>query len=345
MRNRAFEEAFSELRLSDTARERILDAAGEPAATGGRRIRPLRVALAAVLALSLLTCTALAVSPELRDLLWGDFNDEVQNYSREDSAAQIYDGVEARISSAMTDGHILRVHVEFKDTEGDRVREAYENNQVICQELPYIHASAEGPEGTSGPFGSYGIATIGKPKIVAFDEETGILTVEICQQAMNPPEDMNKIAVSIPTGTAGTRAVIEEVPAEGVYSYVDDNGYVTDTARPVETMKSVGIGWVLTAPVETLEVRKAGSESLEAYVSDIGLAVYAEMGKAPVGWDSDVTVTLSDGTALTFDNGGLADGMSGGFSDRVFCDIEFTAPIDVNEVISVTLGGVEIELE
>ncbi len=347
MKNRAFEEAFSDVRLSDTARERIIGAAIDKAPAARRRVlRPMRVALAAVLALSLLTCTALAVSPELRDMLWGDFSGEAQNYSPDESAAQVYDGVEARISSALTDGYIMRLHVEFRDTEGDRLREIYEKNKELHQEFPAMGINVEGPEGASGPMAPYDMAMICVPKIIAFDGETGILTLEFFQQTMNPPEGMNKISLDIPTGFLGTKAVTEEVPApEGMYLYTDDDGYVTDTARPVETMTSVKIGWRLTAPVETLTVRHSGTGPLEAHVSDIGLTVYAEMGKAPAGWNSDMTVTLSNGTALTFGNGGLAGTMSGGIADRLLTTVEFAAPVDVSNVASVTVGGEEIAFE
>ena len=151
MKNEAFERAFSDLRLSGEARERILDAALEDGRKAPARrgfFRPLRAALAAALSFCLLTGVTLAASPELRERLWGSFGQVAQHYDETESAAQVYDGVEARISSALTDGYILKIHVEFRDTEGDRMREVYERRSY--ENLPFLDVDIGGPQGSAG---------------------------------------------------------------------------------------------------------------------------------------------------------------------------------------------------
>lgn len=189
MRNKAFIAAFSDLTLPDEARERILTAAVEWEAKGPVRMsmRPIRVAAAAALTVCVLAGTALAVSPGLRELLWGGFEPYAQELEATPESVHIYDGVEARIVSALSDGHVNIIHVELWDLEGDRVRSAWERYQrtgvnefadrvrftsVIAGDgLP---ARADGSFSTGG--GGAGLAA----RPVGFDEETGAITLRAC---------------------------------------------------------------------------------------------------------------------------------------------------------------------
>ncbi len=208
MKNRAFEAAFENVRLSGDARERILDAASDGNAgayrSGARpahRARLMKTVLAAAAAVCVLAGTALAVSPSLREMLWGDFGQVAQDFGETGENTQVYDGVEARLASAYTDGYIARAHIEFRVTEGDRLRALMATDDPDRSFFP-IPVSPDlivlGPEGTQGAQSMTGLAVEQFLKIVDFDEETGVATAELTMHQSNPPEGVNTIRVAIP---------------------------------------------------------------------------------------------------------------------------------------------------
>lgn len=321
MKNKAFQEAFGQVRLSGEARERILDAALEtPPARRTAGVRPTRIALAAALAVCLLTGTALAVSPKLRDLLWGDFEPVVQTFEPNEENTQVYDGVEARLVSAMTDGLILKVHVEFRDLTGaDRLRRFASPDQTEeAMPVPSVLellGGSEAPKFTGDtPGGVEGLFyTTGNSR---FDEATGILTMEFTMNGFTSPENPERVCVSIFSGALGTQALLDGKPAD-----VTHEGPFND------------VGWFLTAPLQALPARQARSGDLRAVLSDIGLTLTGD------GAGDAATLAFSDGTTLD-----CAYGISSGFPDpdgtvrMTERSVIFPAPIDADAVESVTVG-------
>lgn len=313
MKNAFFEEAFSEVRLSGEARERILEAA-EGYDRGFRTSRPLKIALAAVLTVCVLSGTALAVSPELRDLLWGGFDPVVQRFEPDGENTQVRDGIEARLTSAMTDGFLLKVHVEFRDTTGaGRVGRPKKMLHLNGRDLIpgiYTYMELQGPSGVVGDTFEDDMRTLEPPRFLDFDESTGVLTVELTIRAFNPPEGADRVYVSIPA------------------SFME-----AMTGRP-QTQETPS--WALTAAIEQLPTRRAQAGGLEVVLSDIGLVIRGGGEDAGTAYGGAVALTFSDGSAS--DPGLLAEEQTGGVNGWAVRAIDFAAPIDAAAVTSVTVG-------
>ncbi len=377
MKNTQFEEAFSEVRLSPDARERILEAAEERGGTV-RISRPLKIALAAVLAVCLLTGTALAVSPELRDLLWGGFEPVVQHFEADEENTQVLDGIEARLTSAMTDGFLLKVHVELRDTtDANRVRSAYEARDTDEQGYFSCFTSLDilSSSGRVGDFSDFDVGVIERPRVLGFDNETGVLTVELTTRAFNPPEGVDRVTVFIAgdilealkdhrsqlslfglTSEELAKALeemeesksqsgepgfaVEDAPEGSVFP-LEVSGAELDLSEVLKSLQDFRsgttiYGWGLAADIEGLPTRRAQAGDLEVVLSDIGLAIRGSAEDTGVVHNGTVVLTFSDGSVS--DASLFLERQNGGLDGRAVGNIDFSAPIDANTVVSVTVG-------
>ncbi len=360
MKNIQFEEAFSKVRLSHEARERIL-AAAEERGRGLWSSRPLKIALAAALAVCVLTGTALAVSPELRDLLWGGFEPVVQRFEPDEENTQVLNGIEARLTSAMTDGFLLKVHVEFRDLTGaGRVRRPL--NILHIDGRDYIpgcltYMEIQSPLGVAGDAFEHNMGTLEPPRFLEFDETTGVLTVEITARAFNPPEGADRVAVFISEDILEvlkdswyqlakfgiTPEDLEELSKTPKESGPTSGEPGITVGEPSETPEwfvpsdaKTMSGWSLTADIEELPTRSARVGDLEVVLSDIGLAIRGSAEEAGTVHGGAVVLTFSDGSVS--DAGLLLGEQNGGVGDRAVRNIDFSAPIDAEAVVSVTVG-------
>lgn len=377
MKNTHFEEAFSEVRLSGEARERILEAA-EAHDRGFRTSRPLKIALAAVLTVCLLTGTALAVSPELRDLLWGGFEPVVQHFEPDEENTQVLNGIEARLTSAMTDGFLLKVHVELRDTtDADRVRSAFEARDTDEQGYFSCFTSLDilSSSGRVGDFSEFDVRLIERPRVLGFDDETGVLTVEITTRAFNPPEGADRVTVFIAEdilealkdrrsqlslfgftpeelskaledmekgkSQSGEPGITVGDAPEGSMSPLEVSGATLDFSEVLEALQSFRSGttvsgWGLAADLEQLPTRRAQGGGLEVVLSDIGLAIRGSAEDTGTAHSGAVALTFSDGSVS--DSALLADEQTGGLDGWTVRNIDFASPIDAGAVTSVTVG-------
>ena len=362
MKNEAFLEAFSDLRLSGEARERILDAALE----GGRKaparrgfFRPLRAALAAALSFCLLTGVTLAASPELRERLWGDFSGIKQDMEPGGENMAVYDGVEAWIDSALTDGYIAVVHVAVRDTQGDRLSSVY--NDVVASggklyltkgnALSYcmFYDSGEGVEMSVGY----------PPEILGFDRDTGTLMLEYRILNSGFSGGPSQVSVSINTGAFGTERIpIERFPMEDKteieqgeqFVFADGSGYTVDTTHEItldtSTFTSMfnninsKTGWVLVSDVETLPLKEGTVGEASVFLSDIGVTLRGKSGTA-----GQISITLRDGSEPTAAEGWMADDQWGGVYDEIVRTVSFAKPIPTEEVESLTVGGAAVSFQ
>lgn len=388
MRSKGFEDAFAEVRLSEKARERIVEAALETEGNRGRsrsRFRPVRAAAAAALAVLVLAGTALAVSPGFRRLLWGGFEPYVQELESTPENTQVYDGVEARIVSALSDGYINTIHLELRDLEGDRVRDAWERfcetgesefvDKVRFRSLVSMDpAPEEASLRDDGGFGWGGSDYMRGAVPIGFDQETGIMTLRLTRVTAAPLRYDRQVELEIDTGTVGTELKTEDhwVDDNWTHTVMDDRGNIIsqNSGRGSGWTETLP-GWKLTAALTTLPVRDAdisGAEvkavsadrlrpgeddtmyMTEAHVSQLGVTLCRE----PDTWEEyreapeELTVTLRDGTDFT---------LPGGYGEHFHCDFHvndsginsdtwlFPEPVDPDAVASVTLGGVEIQLD
>lgn len=86
--------------------------------TGLGAVRGMLIAAAAC---ALLMGTALAASPGLREMLAAALGGFAPYAQEQDGQAYRMDGLEVRVLSAMADQDTIRVYVQFKDLEGDRL--------------------------------------------------------------------------------------------------------------------------------------------------------------------------------------------------------------------------------
>ena len=86
-----------------------------------RGLRAAKTALIAAAACAALLCTAFAASPGLRERLATALGSFAPYAQEQDGQAYEMDGLEVRVLSAMADQDTIRVYVQLKDLEGDRL--------------------------------------------------------------------------------------------------------------------------------------------------------------------------------------------------------------------------------
>ena len=130
-----------------------------PSQAKRRRLGAGKGALVAAAACLLLTGTALATSPGLRELLAQALGGFAPYAQGQDGQAYEMDGLEVRVLSAMADQDTIRVYVQLKDLEGDRL--SGHINAMGLVDAP------DPPDDDSGIRGS----TFGS-QCLSYDEET-----------------------------------------------------------------------------------------------------------------------------------------------------------------------------
>lgn len=367
MKNKAFEEAFSDLKLSGEARERILDAALEDGGKAEIRrsaFRPARAALAAALIFCLLTGVTLAASPSLRDRLWGDFSGIKQDMEPGGENMAVYDGIEAWIDSALTDGYITVVHVAVRDTQGDRLGSIYDVYNYVKpvggrQYLTDGNALSHCMFYDSGE--GVGMSAGYAPEILGFDRDTGTLMLEYRTFNMGFSGGPSQVSVTIRTGAFGTERIpIERFPMEDEtviehgeqFVFADGSGCAVDTTYDYEITLDTSMftsmfnninsktGWVLVSDVETLPLREGTVGEASVFLSDIGVTLRGKSSTA-----GQISITLRDGSEPTAAEGWMADEQLGGVYDEIFRTVSFAKLIPAQEVESLTVGGAAVTFE
>ena len=266
-----------------------------------RSVRPLRAAMAAACVCLLLAGTVLAASPELRSLLWGSFAPYVEEIDPEvePGAVGVYDGVEGRIVSAVSDGYATVCHVEFRDLEGDRIAQLMaqgweaaqeELGQYLCNISSYSRVPSLSHDG------EFHASSIGH-KILSYEEETGILLLEYTVIETAPPESESRISLAFPNEFLRTRAPEGESRDYGTYKW-----NLNAAIQPLST-RDVAVDDV---PV-TLKDRYShvtvnpGDEIItvrEAIVSPVAVSILHSAYTTVAPRSMELTVELADGSTV-----------------------------------------------
>ena len=125
-----------------------------------RSLGAAKIALIAAAACVLLTGTALAASPGLREMLSTALGSFAPYAQEQDGQAYEMDGLEVRVLSAMADQDTIRIYVQLKDLEGDRLSDNI--NAMGLVDIP-----APPPSDDSGVRGN----TFGS-RCLGYDKET-----------------------------------------------------------------------------------------------------------------------------------------------------------------------------
>ena len=119
MMEQKYRREMDRVELSPDQRARIVQAMVEEPPRKQRRRPPVRLLIAAALVCGVLTTSALALSPALRDYLaqaLGSFT----SYSQEPEGAAAADqNIEIRVVSAVTDQYRMKIYVEAQDLTGE----------------------------------------------------------------------------------------------------------------------------------------------------------------------------------------------------------------------------------
>ncbi len=185
MMEREYRKEMERVTLSPEQKARIVQAMVQEQPQKRRRRPPVRMLLAAVLACGVLTTSALALSPTLRDTLaqvLGGF----LSYSQEPEGAVAVDqDVEVRVVSAVTDQYRMKIYIEVTDLTGER----FSNDA--------IRLSAAIPR----KWGSSGVMAV--PSLIAYDEQRHTALFELEQSGYHQAEKVEELELKASRITTG----------------------------------------------------------------------------------------------------------------------------------------------
>lgn len=308
MMEQEYRREMDRVELSPDQRARIVQAMVEEPPRKQRRRPPVRLLIAAALVCGVLTTSALALSPTLRDYLaqaLGGFT----SYSQEPEGAVAADqNIEIRVVSAVTDQYRMKIYVEAQDLTG----EYFTNDRIrIWWEVPR-------------EWGSTSVSSA--PSAIAYDPETHTALFELDMSGYRRAEVSEELELTVGWFLAGiyTEHTDEELPAE----------LLSD--QYLETM-TLDNGDLVLVPEQT-----------PAELEGTDLFRLSSLGFAPDGTLqaifqlSDEIVPTDEITVLGHDNGILFDAYVDG--EHVGGDIHVYAPFTWNG--KSYLGcGFEVPLE
>lgn len=321
-----YKEQMDRIGLSQDSKKALVKTLTEhgPEQEARRSVRPLRTALIAAAACLLLVGTALAASPELRGMLveaLGAF----RPYAREVNA-QVYEfnGFEFKVVSALSDGSIVRVYVEVRDLERDRL--GYGDIWVDGRLYQSLTKTVDGKEVAVG----FSIAS----RCVSYDEESGVALLEFSHWG-NFSDDLDE-----------TRLWIYGVGSKDSGEPQPEDYWVVGV--PVERLEIVFDLETLPSVIYEMDPEQwTGFPATQVKVSPLGITTvtygmeYDASGRLPPGWMDGLALraVLADGTELelgeTFGCGDL-----GIMGEAVYFDVDcwdFEEPIDPEQVVGFYL--------
>lgn len=252
------EQELAELRLSEARRAAILETLkGEKPVRKKRRV--LNTALIAAALCVLLTVSALALSPSLREQLAAALGRFVSYAQEIEEGVCVENGIEVQVLSAMADSSIVKVYVQVRDLEGDRL-------------TAHVSARAFMEREKSGDSG-YSF----NDKCLGFDEETGTALLEISTFG------------TFPSGLKEMRLRIESLYPTGDRRDGEIGGERDWTVNlNVEVLSGLEI--MLTGTLDSMQL-------VETQISALGITLLTS-GERGIGDSYLVSVYLDDGTII-----------------------------------------------
>ena len=265
-------------------RDRVM--AQLPSAPKRRRAgRPVRTVLIAAAVCAALLVSAVAVSPALREQMaafLGDFSDYVQPV---EPSSDTWDGIRLTAVSAMMDDHVLKVYVEAKDLEGDRLAPMATAEEHIA--VADTNLTREEPS-------SYTSAC----RCISYDTTTSTALLEFALQG-----DYSGV-----TDTLEFNLYVDELYPEGWLSWRFDDGPII--TNPDQNEDTNWTTWTLPLTVERLEVDTYQLDQtidgttqlltleLSAASATLKYTVPEEDRKSSPADDTNITLYLSDGSTV-----------------------------------------------
>ena len=286
---------------------------GLPPRQKKRKLGAVRVALIAAAACLLLAGTALAASPELRGMLADALGGFAPYAHEQEGEAYVIDGIEFKVVSALADDFTVRVYVEARDLEGDRLR------KLKLNEFGSVYGAVVIPaEDTGAVTGS----SCGG-ECLAYDSQTKTALLAITSWGQVMADDLSGSEVHLFTLTGFSN---------NAYRDIWENSEGTTFPVEIEPIPSLVADAELALALQAEDVR----------LSNLGLSV---IFKSDGPWkqfaDSDVSVKLADGTLVEvpWEGGQGSFGDYGTESARKVLVWNFREPLDLDQVVGIYIDG------
>ena len=285
-----------------------------PPKTKKRGLGAMKAAFIAAAACLLLMGTALAASPELRGMLAEALGGFAPYAHEQEGETYVIDGIEFKVVSALADDFTVKVYVEARDLEGDRLSKLELNT----------FGSAFGVVDVPSPGDSISMFLCGV-KCAAYDEGTKTALLVFTTWGQFVPNDLTGVTVKLFSLTGYTDNAYQQVWGS--------NGGVSLPVE-IEPVSSLVVGRELASALGAEEMR----------LSSLGLSViFRNDGNRWVEFDgSDVRVQLADGTMVEapWGKGGMGgSGEMGAENARKVLVWNFLEPLAPDEVVGIYVNG------
>lgn len=266
------------------------------------------ISIAAALCV-LLTVSALAVSPGLREQLAAALGAFAPYAQEMEEGVCVENGVEIRVLSAMADRSIVKVYVQVRDLKEDRLT-ANLSTRAYVERGEEAEREALRLEG-----GGYSFSD----KCVGFDEESGTALLEISTFG------------TFPSDLEGMRLQIESLYPTGDRkdgSIGGDEHWTVDLNVEVISSREIALTGMLD-----------GKELVKAQISALGITLVTS-GERGIGENDLLSVYLEDGTIVH----PRLLGAGGTGLERITC-WAFDEPVDSEQVTGLSIQSWMIPLD
>ena len=268
----------------------------------------VKAALIAAAVCAALVCTAFAASPGLREMLMDAMGGFAPYAHRQKDETYVIDGIEFKVVSALADDFTVRVYVEARDLEGDRLDKLGSVFGVL--DIPNAdHSSIS--------------MSVFSAKCVSYDEGTKTALLVFTNWGQFMADDLSGSTVKLFNLTRFS---------DNAYQQVWENS--EGTAFPVE-IKPIPS---LVADAELASALRAE----EVRLSNLSLSV---IFKGDGTWEqfagADVSAKLADGTLVEapWEGGQGSFGGYGTESARKVLVWNFREPLEPEQVDGIYVGG------
>lgn len=284
---------------------------GLPPKTKKRGLGAVKGALIAAAVCAALMCTAFAASPGLRGMLAEALGNFAPYAHEQEGETYVIDGIEFKVVSALADDFTIRVYIEARDLEGDRLSklELTRNAVFGVIDVPLKDKSE-------------GSGSIVCGKCVAYDAGTKTALLAIISWGQIMADDLSG-------SNARVFAFHNPPGSEDLFFWENSDG----TAFPVEIepIPSLVADAELASALQAEEVR----------LSSLGLSIiFKRDGPWYQFTDADISVRLTDGTLVEAPwEGGL--GHFGAYDTegaRTVVIWNFREPLNLEQVVGIYIN-------
>ena len=295
-----------------------------------RKPGAVRAALIAAAACLLLVGTALAASPALRGMLAEALGNFAPYAHEQEGETYVIDGIEFKVVSALADDFTVRVYVEARDLEGDRLGKLLNQPGSVLGTV-----SIPIPQKDTGG----GIATaVVSSMCLDYDAQTKTALLAFTSWGQFAADNLSGATV---------RLLNLCDLSDGSYQLLWENKAGTAFPVEIEPVPSLVAGAELTSGLQAEEVR----------LSNLSLSViFAGDDVWPRFANADISARLTDGTLVEAFWGGKGSYVTGSahkvldwnFREPLGPDTEtahnvlvwnFREPLDLDEVVGIYMNG------